>query len=219
MPCPWWLWIRLGTQLSWHYWELLIHRICPGTLQLQAGMFELGSQVGRSWLWHPLACCGAGGRRSKGAAPSVPLSFPWVVPDLALPLCCDCRPQARRDRSRPPGRKGRIPHRDRYTGPCSPRVGSGTGMAGELAPCPLAGPGRVLGPARLSAACRESPYGSSTSHRGGGRMLAGVPGPQVPCGVGEMRLEWSQDLGGSVPVSLRRGRSTGSSGEGSSKTW
>lgn len=50
-------------------------------------------------------------------------------------------------------------------------------------------------------------------------MLAGVPGPQGPCGVGELMWEWSQDLNGSVPVSLRRGRSTGGSSKGSSETW
>lgn len=107
-------WTSLGTQLSWHSWELLIHRIHPEPLQLQREMSELGFQVGRSWLSHPLARSAARARRSKGAALSGFLSFPWPVPDLALPLCCDCRPQARRDWSRPPGRKGRIPHRDRY---------------------------------------------------------------------------------------------------------
>lgn len=85
VPCPWRLWTSLGTQLSWHPWELLIH---PEPLQLQTGMFEVGSQVGSSWLWHtPPRSSGARGKRSKGAAPSVSLSLPWLVPDLALPLC------------------------------------------------------------------------------------------------------------------------------------
>lgn len=190
VPCPWWPWTSLGaTQLSRHPWKLLTHRTRPEPLQLQTGMFKPGSQVGRSWLWHSPAASGARGRRSKGAAPSVSLSFPWPVPDLALTLCCDCRPQARRDRSRHPGRKGRIPHRDRYAPTPQPRRGNWHGHGRgprTLSPCwPLDG---VLGTARLSGDRSDSLEGSSTSHRRGGQMLAGV-GPQGPCGVGEMRWE------------------------------
>lgn len=127
---------------------------------------------------------GARGKRSKGAAPSVSLSLLWLVPDLALPLCCDCRPQGRRDRSRPPGRKGRIPHWDRYTPTLQAQGGHWHGHGRgphTLSPCwslrgcwALPGCLGTAGTARRGAA---SPTGED-------RCWQECPVPRVPVGWG-----------------------------------
>uniref|UniRef100_A0A8C5NIM1 Elastin n=1 Tax=Junco hyemalis TaxID=40217 RepID=A0A8C5NIM1_JUNHY len=90
---------------------------------------------------------------------------------------------AGRDRSRPPGRKGRIPHRDRYTEPRSPGVGSGTAMAGELHPVPLlaldgcwALPG-CLRPAGTAGPGAAPPAGTAGP---GAAPPAGTAGPGCP---------------------------------------
>lgn len=158
MPCPAMMPVDQAgsTRLSWHPapWgrELLVcrHAMAPapapapagrlagsvlGHSQLQAGMFERASQPGgEPALASPPTSLDVGGGRPFGPRERLHLPHPACQGQCLTWLClsvCDCRLRARWDRSRHRGRKGRVPHWDRYAPfPGSPMVvGPGTLVA------------------------------------------------------------------------------------------